>query len=180
MYCLYWYSGVVPQADNEIAQKVSVWFTIIQCGCEWRNSAKNSHYETAVSLHRKSAKSCCFTKRSHIIMKTLSPWSLFQWGGSPVWGHDWEFQINFPYHTGMDENTVTLFALQQVFITSHPGTYLKELVFLMVLLFPLLWAWHRAGTGLLLHCQVYRQLLQYCTDWCTKHLYCKMTLFFLK
>lgn len=34
--------------------------------------------------------SCCFSKTSHIILKTLNPWSLVQSGSSPVWGHDWE------------------------------------------------------------------------------------------
>lgn len=160
------------------AQKVSVWFNTIQSGCEWQNSAKIcSLWNCSVLTHEQS---CCFTKTSHIILKTLSPWSLFQWGGSPLWGHERVFQINFSYHTGMDENLVTLFALHQIFVTSHPGTHLKELVFLKVLLFPLLWAWHRTGIGLLLHCQVYRQLLQYCTDQCIKHLYCKITLFSLK
>lgn len=88
------------------AQKVSVWFNTIQSGCEWQNSAKIcSLWNCSVLTHEQS---CCFTKTSHIILKTLSPWSLFQWGGSPLWGHERVFQINFSYHTGMDENLVTL------------------------------------------------------------------------
>lgn len=86
------------------SQKVSVWFTIIYCGCELHYSAKKpSHCETAVSIHGRLEKSCCFTIIFHIILKTLNPWSLFQWWGPPAWGHDWaEFQIGFPCHTGMD------------------------------------------------------------------------------
>lgn len=105
-------------------QKVAVWFTIICCGCELYYSAKkHSHCETAVSIHGGLEESCRFVITSHIILKTLNPWSLFQSRGPPAWGHDWaEFQIGFPYHTCMDENPVTFLELYQIFITSCPGT----------------------------------------------------------
>lgn len=76
------------------------------------------------SVHTwEAGKSCCFTVMFHIIVKTLNPWNLFQWWGIPAWSHDWaEFQIGFPYHTGMDENLFTHLELYQIFITSHPGT----------------------------------------------------------
>lgn len=124
-------------------QKVAVWFTIICCGCELYYSAKkHSHCKTAVSIHGGLEESCRFIITSHIILKTLNPWSLFQSRGPPAWGHDWaEFQIGFPYHTGIPNI--------YYFMSWHLVIW-RNFFFLMSLLFPLLWAKHRTCIGLLL------------------------------
>lgn len=110
--------GVCMFYNNQLC----MWITIL---CQKAFSLQNCSVHTC-----EAGKSCCFTVTFCIIMKTLNPWNLFQWWGPPAWSHDWaEFQIGFPYHAGTDENLLTHLELYQIFITSHPGTWLFEIFF---------------------------------------------------
>lgn len=165
---LYRYSIFISSVDNEALHKRCLWFTIIYSGCELHYSAKkHSCSKTAVSIHGRLEETCCFTRTSHITLKALNPWSLFQWWGPPAWGHDWaEFQISFPYHTGMDENPVTVLELYQIFVTSYLGTWLFRGFVSSTVFSPL--SIDRTCIGLL-HCQVHRQLPRYRMDHWTKN-----------